>query len=447
MDGDRCVPIAHRGDLGLLDGDPIEPPTVPVGQGVTGHVAESGKALLIPNALEVRVLRQIPGTQTIDESVVCVPLRYGSRVVGVVFLSKLGIDQFDDDDMRLLEVLAGHASVVLENARLYEAMRREAENAKAWLEFSDSLTRAGSFDAISAEAVKGVSRLLEIEQCSLWLEDRDTAEFFCAASEGYTGSSEAITRQRIAAAGRGERFLDERRTPFIVSVEELRDYFFGEADLELCAIAAAPLPSGYGVRGWISVREADGGVEKFTDARLRLLDGMAYRLSMALQKSALFRDQQESAEIANALLEVTRELAAAPSEQAALERIVELAARMIGGPRAYVMLQEPPAGDVHVTASFGTAGREVGFSFPGHLVEPLMKGGESFVLSAKAIAEAARPYRPTVPVAVAPLKLPGSRFGCLVVAAPAVRYRFTEPKLRLLAGMAHQTMFVLGRAR
>ena len=41
------------------------------------------------------------------------PLRYGADVVGVLVISKLGLDQFDADDLRLLEVLAGHASVAL----------------------------------------------------------------------------------------------------------------------------------------------------------------------------------------------------------------------------------------------------------------------------------------------------------------------------------------------
>ena len=67
------------------------------------------------------------------------PLRYGSRVVGVIVVSKLGLDQFDEDDVRLLEVLAGHAAVAVENARLYESARREAESATSLLEFGREL--------------------------------------------------------------------------------------------------------------------------------------------------------------------------------------------------------------------------------------------------------------------------------------------------------------------
>ena len=59
---------------------------------------------------------------------IAVPLRYGTRVTGVVFLSKLGVGQFDENDLRLLEVLAGYAAVSLENARLYESLRLEADS-------------------------------------------------------------------------------------------------------------------------------------------------------------------------------------------------------------------------------------------------------------------------------------------------------------------------------
>ena len=91
---------------------------------------------------------RIPGTDELEESLAVVPLRYGSRVTGAIVISKLGIDQFDEDDVRLLEVLAGQASVALENARLYEQQRREAEGAKALLAFADELSRAQSFDEI-----------------------------------------------------------------------------------------------------------------------------------------------------------------------------------------------------------------------------------------------------------------------------------------------------------
>ena len=47
----------------------------------------------------------------------------------------------------------------------------------------------------------------------------------------------------------------------------------------------------------------------FTDERLRLLEGLAYRASVALQKSTLLQSEQASAEVASTLLEFSRRLA------------------------------------------------------------------------------------------------------------------------------------------
>ncbi len=105
-------------------------------------MAQTGSPLLVPDASDCEWAVLVPGTAEIQESIVAVPLNYGVRVVGAVIISKLGINQFDEDDVRLLEVLAGHAAVALENARLYENQRLEAENAKALLQFADTVSKA-----------------------------------------------------------------------------------------------------------------------------------------------------------------------------------------------------------------------------------------------------------------------------------------------------------------
>jgi PAS domain S-box-containing protein len=55
---------------------------------------------------------------------------YGDRVIGTIALSKLGVDQFDEEDQRVLEVLASHAAVAIENARLLQLERVSAANAR-----------------------------------------------------------------------------------------------------------------------------------------------------------------------------------------------------------------------------------------------------------------------------------------------------------------------------
>ena len=132
-------------------------------------------------------------------------------------MSKLGIGQFDEDDLRLLEVLAGHASVALENARLYESLRREAENATAWLEFADAVSEARSVEAIGDETVRTVGGSMEVEQCSIWIEDAARRRTSAASpSLGYDDDPRAAGGRLELRTGRAAaaRLIGGRKTPF-----------------------------------------------------------------------------------------------------------------------------------------------------------------------------------------------------------------------------------------
>ena len=120
-DGDELTPIAFQGELTVSDRSATEVFRQPVGEGFTGHVVETGEPLLLEDASKCEFSVAIEGTEPIEESVIAVPLNYGTRVIGAVVISNLGHGQFDEDDLRLLEVLAGHAAVALEPGETWEA--------------------------------------------------------------------------------------------------------------------------------------------------------------------------------------------------------------------------------------------------------------------------------------------------------------------------------------
>ena len=172
-DGDELLParISWGLDGGRSPGrlSSFFPPVV--GRGITGRVAETGESLLVPRASHHESGEQIAGTVEIEESLLAVPLKFGARVIGVIVISKLGLNQFDADDLRVLEVLAGHASVALENARLYEAQRREAESAKALLSFGREVAEAKGITEVAERVVAGSVRILSSPSASIWLQD------------------------------------------------------------------------------------------------------------------------------------------------------------------------------------------------------------------------------------------------------------------------------------
>src|SRR5437588_5750191 len=129
-DGEALLPIAFRGELLEYQGETFDALVTKVGRGITGHVAETGRSYYSPDSETDMHARHIPGTPNIDESILAVPISYGEAVLGVVVLSKLGIDQFDHQDQQVLEVLASHAAVAIENARLLQLERETGARAR-----------------------------------------------------------------------------------------------------------------------------------------------------------------------------------------------------------------------------------------------------------------------------------------------------------------------------
>jgi PAS domain S-box-containing protein len=129
-DGQTLYPIAFRGELSEYREETVQALITRVGRGLTGHVAETAQPYYTPDATHDPYATLIPDTEELDESILAVPLTSGQRLIGVLVLSKGGLDQFDDHDLRLLEVLASHAAVAVENARLLGREREAASRAR-----------------------------------------------------------------------------------------------------------------------------------------------------------------------------------------------------------------------------------------------------------------------------------------------------------------------------
>jgi diguanylate cyclase (GGDEF)-like protein len=447
------LPVAFQGQFTYQD-ETFDALKCRVGEGITGRAAKTGKPVLVSNALECDFAMDIPGSDDIEESILAVPLTYGVRVIGVVVISKLGINQFDGDDVRLLEVLAGHASVALENARLYESQRREAQHAKALLEFSDAATKAHSFHAIGDEIVRMAAKLLNVTQAALWLQDERAGDFRPVSHTGYIGDHESDPM----VGGRWseetvERFLGDRQEPYLITPEKETELFGAPEREARPGLAVAPVVPGEGIRGWICARQPKGAHDHFTDERMVLLAGLASHASMALQKALLYKGQKESAEIASSLLEFSRELATAEEAEEVFDRVAELSARILGAPVAIVWSEDLTTGEMVTQAAWGLHGKRLQQIMQARFDSQLAKAFNAisgpFVLTARQIAEVdgARELRLSSPVAIAPLKLDGGRIGIIVVSAPALGdYEFSERKMRLLEGIAFQAQLAINNA-
>jgi diguanylate cyclase (GGDEF)-like protein len=277
-DGDELVPVAFLGDLSTNFASPsLDLLRIHLGEGITGRCAELGEAIVVADAANCEFGRQIEGTDPIEESLVAVPLRYGSRVVGVIVVSKLGLNQFDEDDVRLLEVLAGHAAVAVENASLYESARREAESAKSLLEFGRELATLVDLDDIAGRVTELSAEILGSRHTSFYIATDGSLRLH--AEHGHPSEMAA----ELAARPLPLEALDIDREPYIA---EPSDYepVIGQAPVPGGRYAVAP----FDVDGRAGCLVALVETDDFGERELRMLGGLAQQAKLAIANASSY---------------------------------------------------------------------------------------------------------------------------------------------------------------
>jgi signal transduction histidine kinase/GAF domain-containing protein len=298
-DGVTLWPIVFRGKLGEYENETFDELVTVMGEGVTGHAAETGQTYYAPDALRDPLGVQIEGTSEIDESILSVPMRIGERVTGVIVLSNLGIDQFDDEDIRVLEVLASHAAVAFENARLLQQERAAAETASALLGLSQALTGAHETRTVLERAVAAFPLLTHAEGVLAYVREPETGVFHLAAQRGITPEQEAAlgdVRPETAAS-----LLSSLTHPFVLSAEAAtsvpREYLVFAEPRPALIIPLRWEPDGLAVIAAV----APDPQTTFSDRDLSLARGIGDIASLALGSAKRFHELERFHELVESL--------------------------------------------------------------------------------------------------------------------------------------------------
>jgi len=137
---------------------------IPLGVGICGRVGATGETAFVPDVGRDPEYR----TAVADvASELCVPLRDGVRVVGILNIESVGA-ALTDLDRELLELFAAQVSVVLRNAQLAGELRQRAERDP----LTALLNHRALMEVIDGELASGGAA------CAVILLDVDNFKFF-----------------------------------------------------------------------------------------------------------------------------------------------------------------------------------------------------------------------------------------------------------------------------
>ncbi len=297
----ELIPVAMQGQVGEYFDETPDQLRLTLGQGITGWVAANRIAQNLGNAAADPRASTIPGTQDdLDESMLLAPMVFDDQVLGVVVLSKLGLDQFGDDDLRLLVIYAGFAAQAIANAdtteRLREqtiALERQLRGQRELLLITESLlTTLDSRDVLESITDR-LGGLIACDNVAIEVVDPASgrltpltargvhaAQYLEPWAAGETGIATWVVEHNEPVL-----IQDERNDP---RVNHFRDAATDSAETFDGSLIVVPLLGRGGAIGVLTIERLGLG-NAFTPEEFELVQLFAAQVSIALQNAEVFQ--------------------------------------------------------------------------------------------------------------------------------------------------------------
>jgi diguanylate cyclase (GGDEF)-like protein len=293
--GDDLVPIAMLGQVGEYVDESPEALRVKVGEGITGWVAQHHEPQLLPDAAKDPRANTIPGTEAdLDESMLLAPMVFEDQVLGVLVLSKLGLNQFAEDDLRLLVIYASFAAQAMANADATERLREKSEALERQLRsqrelvlITESILTTLDPRAVLDQIADLLERLVGFDNISIEVYDRAARTLRPLTARGIN-AEDYLQEWEVGEAGLATWVIEHNEPALVVDQhDDPRVHHFAPGPIH-GGLIVVPLRGREGVTGVLTVERLGEG-NTFTDDEFDLVKLFAAQVSIALQNAEVYR--------------------------------------------------------------------------------------------------------------------------------------------------------------
>jgi len=297
VEGPDLVPVAFRGQVGEYVDETPDQLRIGVGQGITGWVAAHRVAQNLGDAAADPRAHTIPGTdEDLDESMLLAPMVFDDHVLGVLVLSKLGLDQFSDDDLRLLEIYASFAAQAYANADSIQLLReqsaslaRQLRSQRELLQITESILTTLDPSAVLDQITDRLGNLVAYDNISIELYDRRANVLTPLTARG-VNAADFLEPWQLGEAGLAT-WVVQHNEPQLV-IDELTDSrvqpFESTGPVE-GSLIVVPLRGRAGVAGVLTL-ERLGTDDRFDEEDFELVKLFSAQVSIALHNAETHRD-------------------------------------------------------------------------------------------------------------------------------------------------------------
>src|SRR5664279_2830079 len=308
------------------------------GEGILGKIFEGDAPELIKNALLDPRAMQIYGTPEEPESMIVAPLRKGSQKIGLVSVSRIGIENpYNEDDLALFTSFANIAASVLDNVTMMETMKRKNFTLTVTNQLSSAIVSPLPFDEEINNSLSIMSNAFQLSRINLLMveNDRFTRFFAVPPSKSPVPPQEIIARMNTGAGAIGQA-LRERSIVNVPNTAEYANYIM--ADEATRSELAIPMKNAEGrVTAVLSLES--GQSDYFTSDVAADVLAVAGEVQGFLQGRLMWEEVKEQRNIREAINRAELENIDVSTAEQATAHLSRLLRRILPGPGSVVLLE------------------------------------------------------------------------------------------------------------
>ena len=274
----------------------------PVGKGLIGELMNAKKPLRVPVIEKHSRSSGFPANHPYMTSFLGVPILAGEKQLGQIYLTdKIDTDAFNEDDEKIIQMLAAYAAAAIQNARLYQhlkerdvALTRRSEDLTLMNDFASTLTASLELDEILNKTLALVMNYMKVEAGEIFLLEDDHITLRLVLHRGQ--AAEAFWTRTRFKVNEGFIGIVAKTGEPLVSHDLANDLrFVREAVVKagFQQIACIPLESTENMVGVLSV--ATRSKSPIDERDIRLLTAVANWAALAIENARLHQNARRLA--------------------------------------------------------------------------------------------------------------------------------------------------------
>lgn len=306
--------------------------------GITYSVARGGKTIVVPNAGDHPIFKDMPW----EGAIIGIPLRTGEKVIGVMNVAYDTPHVFYDDELLVLQLFADQAAIALYNANLYSEAVAEQSHLQLLYDIGRELTASLNPSEVLQKAADITAQHLEGIYCEIFLLDPESERLHLKAAAGFEAAQlPDLDDQLDLRIGKGftGRVADNLEAVIVDDFkQEHQDLVVLGSNMKIQSGMGAPILTEQKLLGVINVFHSQKAA--FDIHRLDLLSAISRQISLALTNAERYKQIERQLIRLSTLQQVSQVVSRRFDLETLIEETVQQVKTVLGYPLVEIFLVE-----------------------------------------------------------------------------------------------------------